>query len=274
MSLMQFSKIESSYTSKDGCRLVWKGVEEDDLETIILNKKELEQLIDLLKGDSAGEVELEDQVSRIMVNLDVTEFNLKDHDLLEVKTADLQKHVLDYAKIPHIPQYIHINPKEYYPSITIRKYDEPKKVDETKPTQISLLEAILASKSKKTSHDLSQSDLYRIFATRRSTRKFTKTRIEGWMVDKILAAADTAPTAGNFQGFKVFYIKNQKAKEALVEAANNQPYVNAPVVLVFCMDPSRVKMNFPPEILEKFSIQDATLLWLPGFRCLLHLVWA
>jgi len=98
MSLMQFSKIESSYTSKDGCRLVWKGVEEDDLETIILNKKELEQLIDLLKGDSAGEVELEDQVSRIMVNLDVTEFNLKDHDLLEVKTADLQKHVLDYAK--------------------------------------------------------------------------------------------------------------------------------------------------------------------------------
>jgi len=60
MSLMQFSKIESSYTSKDGCRLVWKGVEEDDLETIILNKKELEQLIDLLKGDSAGEVELEE----------------------------------------------------------------------------------------------------------------------------------------------------------------------------------------------------------------------
>jgi nitroreductase len=35
--------------------------------------------------------------------------------------------------------------------------------------------------------------------------------------------------------------------------------VNAPVVLVFCMDPSRVKMNFPPEILAKFSLQDATL---------------
>jgi len=259
MSLMQFSKIEPSYTSKDGCRLVWKGVEEDDSDTIILNKKELEQLIDLLKEGSAGEVELEDQVSRIMVNFDVTEFNLKDHDLLEVKTTDLQKHVLDYAKIPHIPQYIYISPKEYYPSIAIRKHDEPKKVGETKPTQISLLEAILASKPKKTSRDLSQSDMFRIFATRRSTRKFVKTKIEDWMVDKILAAADTAPTAGNFQGFKVFYIKNQKTKEALVEAANNQPYVNAPVVLVFCMDPSRVKMNFPPEILEKFSIQDATL---------------
>jgi nitroreductase len=31
------------------------------------------------------------------------------------------------------------------------------------------------------------------------------------------------------------------------------------VVLVFCKDPSRVKINFPPEILAKFSLQDATL---------------
>jgi FMN reductase [NAD(P)H] len=68
-----------------------------------------------------------------------------------------------------------------------------------------------------------------------------------------------APSAGNFQGFQVFYIKNKKVKEALVEAANNQPFVNAPVVLVFFAEPSRIKLNFPPAILEKFSIQDATL---------------
>ncbi len=57
----------------------------------------------------------------------------------------------------------------------------------------------------------------------------------------------------------IFYIKNQKTKEALVEAANKQPYVNAPLVLVFCMDPSRIKLNLPLNILEKFSLQDATL---------------
>jgi len=259
MRLMQFSRIEPSYTSKDGCRLVWKGVDEDDLDTVILNKKELEQLVEILKEDKTGKVELEDQISRIMVNSDVTQFDLKDHDLLEVKTTELQKQVLDYAKIPHQPQYVYISPKEFHPSITIRKDEEPKKDDEKKSSQMSLIQAILTSKPEKTSQDLSQSDLFRIFATRRSIRKFAKTEIEGWMVDKILAAADTAPTAGNFQGFKVFYIKNKKTKEALVEAANNQPYVNAPVVLVFCMDPSRVKMNFPPEILEKFAIQDATL---------------
>ena len=53
--------------------------------------------------------------------------------------------------------------------------------------------------------------------------------------------------------------KNKTTKEALVEAANKQPYVNAPVVLVFCMDPSRVNLKFPQDILDKFSLQDATL---------------
>ena len=48
-------------------------------------------------------------------------------------------------------------------------------------------------------------------------------------------------------------------KLRLVEAANNQPYVNAPVVLVFCMNPERVKMNFPQNIIKKFSQQDSTL---------------
>ncbi len=258
MRLMQFLRIEPTYTSKDGCRLVWKGVDEDDLDTVILNKKELEQLIEILKEHSTGKVELEDQVSSIMINSDVTQFNLEDHELLEVKTSKLEKQVLDYAQIPHEPQYIQIHSKEFYPSITIRKDDEPESSPDKKSTEQSLLQSILST-SQKTTQELSPTDLFRIFSTRRSTRKFAKTKVESWMVDKILAAADTAPTAGNFQGLKVFYVKNKKTKEALVEAANNQPYVNAPVVLVFCMDPSRVTMNFPPEILAKFSLQDATL---------------
>lgn len=59
--------------------------------------------------------------------------------------------------------------------------------------------------------------------------------------------------------FEVYHVKNLDVKLKLVHAANNQPYVNAPVVLVFCMNPSRVKMNFPPHIIKKFSVQDATL---------------
>ncbi len=256
---MEFSRVEPSYTSKEGCRLVWLGVDEDDQDAVILNKSEFEQLIEILKQNSTGKISLEDQVSNILINSDVTQFNLTDHRYLEAKTTTLQKQVLEYAKIPHEPQYIHISSKEFYPSVWIRKDEEPEEMEKETSKKHSLLDAILSSEPEKIRQDLSETDLFRIFSTRRSTRRFDKTKIEEWKVDKILAAADTAPTAGNFQGFQVFYIKNKKTKEALVEAANNQPYVNAPIVLMFCMDPSRVKLDFPPEILDKFSLQDATL---------------
>lgn len=240
----EFSLVEPSYISKDGCRLVWRGIDEDDQDVIVLNKNELDNLTELLSKDSTGKVELEDEYSTILVNTDTTQFHLKEHKILEAKTSVLAKKILEYRNVPHEPKPIKIYPKEFLPSIQIEKDD----------SDVSL---VLASKKRLF---VSESDLFRVMATRRSTRNFdTSHLVEQWKVDKILAAADTAPTAGNFQGFEVFYIKDKEIKKRLVEAANNQPYVNAPVVLVYCMDPSRVKINFPPEILAKFSLQDATL---------------
>jgi len=190
---------------------------------------------------------------------------LQGHTLLEADTFELQKQILEYVKIPHEPQYVYISSKQFYPSVWIRENKDKKEKQSSSDIsgkQIanqSLVHAILNSNPEKKKEPHSESDVFRIFASRRSTRKFTKTKIEDWKIDKILAAADTAPTAGNFQGLKIYYVKNNNTKEALVEAANKQPYVNAPAVLVFCMDPSRVKLKFPPNILEKFSMQDATL---------------
>lgn len=247
--MTEFSKIEPSYISKEGCRIIWKGFDEDDQDAVILNKDELEYLTELLSKESTGKVELEDEFSTIMVNTDTTQFQLKEHKTLEVKTSILRKNVLEYRKVPHEPKPIKIYPKEFYPSIEIEDYSE------TTPNK--LLDAVLTSKTQGV---ISEDQLFRVMATRRSTRNFDTTLpVEQWKVDKILAAADTAPTAGNFQGFEVVFVKNKELKKRLVEAANKQPYVNAPIVLVFCMDPSRIKMNFPPEILSKFSLQDATL---------------
>lgn len=138
-------------------------------------------------------------------------------------------------------------PKGYEPSV---------KLEDDDSTRNKILNAILMPKPQEPELD---TDLFHVMAQRRSTRKFDSRSVEQWKIDKILAAADTAPTAGNFQGFEVFYINDPKIKEKLVAAANNQPYVNTPVVLVFCMNPSRVKLEFPQMILEKFSLQDATL---------------
>jgi FMN reductase [NAD(P)H] len=104
-----------------------------------------------------------------------------------------------------------------------------------------------------------ETNIFNVMLSRRSQRKFEKREVEDWKLEMIFAAADTAPTAGGFQGFEIYHVKNEQIKLKLVTAANNQPYVAAPVVLVFFMNPSRVKMNFPTEIIMKFSQQDATL---------------
>jgi nitroreductase len=121
---------------------------------------------------------------------------------------------------------------------------------------------LLYPKEEVPSHDVEdivQTNLFNVMLNRRSQRKFENKKVEDWKLEMIFAAADTAPTAGGFQGFEIYHIKNEASKKKLVEAANNQPYVNAPVVLVFCMNPKRVKLNFPQETIKKFSQQDATL---------------
>ena len=123
-------------------------------------------------------------------------------------------------------------------------------------TRNQLLNSILKSAPAQEAVD---TDLFAVMAKRRSTRKFLDKRVEPAKVDKIIAAADTAPTAGNYQGFEIFYVRSPEKKRLLVEACNNQPYVNAPVVLVFCKNPARVKFDFSDYILAKFAIQDATL---------------
>jgi len=106
--------------------------------------------------------------------------------------------------------------------------------------------------------DVAQTNLFNVMLNRRSQRKFEKKAVKNRKIEIILAAADTAPTAGGFQGFEIFHVKNPEIKIKLVDAANKQPYVNAPLVLVFSMNSERVKMNFPPDILKSYVTQGIT----------------
>lgn len=306
--MMAFDRVEPAYTSRDGCRIVWRAAGEggpggglQGERAVVLGGTELLALADLLKRDAAGSVDLEDHASKVIVNSDVTQFNLRD-GLFEAGTAELRRSVLEYARVEHEPMRLDVRSKEFYPSPTWESGGgggegegrgasgdaaaAAAQGSEGAPgaaplrgggrADLALHQAILsaspgmvggsqaaapaAARGGDAGRQADPSrDLFRVMASRRSTRRFSGASVDGWMVDKILAAADTAPTAGNFQGFRVFYVRSEKAKAALAEAANNQPYVAAPVVLVFCMEPSRVKMRFEPRMLEKFSLQDATL---------------
>jgi len=135
-------------------------------------------------------------------------------------------------------------------------YEPEKTLEESDPdVRNQLLDFILKSGPS----EVIDTDLFAVMARRRSTRKFSDKPVETTKVDRIIAADDTAPTAGNYQGFEIFYVKSLEKKKLLVEACNKQPYVNAPIVLIFCKNPSRVKFDFPEYVLKKFAIQDATL---------------
>ena len=138
---MEFSQVEPAYISKDGCRLIWKGIDEDDNHAIILSGEELERLFELLSKESTGKVELEDEFSTIWINTDTTQFRLKEHKMLEVKTTILRKKILEYKKVPHVPKPIKIYPKEFFPSMIIENVENK---EENK-----LLDSVLADRNKK-----------------------------------------------------------------------------------------------------------------------------
>ena len=74
--------------------------------------------------------------------------------------------------------------------------------------RLGLISSILKDKPKKKMN----TEIFNVMATRRSTRKFSNNPVEMWKIDKILAAADTAPTAGNYQGFEIFYVRDEGKK--------------------------------------------------------------
>ena len=88
----------------------------------------------------------------------------------------------------------------------------------------------LEEESKQDFDDILQTNIFNVMLNRRSQRKFEERPVEDWKMDMIFAAADTAPTAGGFQGFEIYHVKDAQVKAKLVEAANKQPYVNSPAV--------------------------------------------
>ena len=117
-----FSKIESPLLRDRQCRLIW-NVERDDQHAVLLNKEEIKQLVDILKNNNTGKVDLGDNFNKILINSDVTQFQLKNRSHLETQTVKLREHVLDYARVAHDPLYVQVVSKEFQPSVLVHKYD-------------------------------------------------------------------------------------------------------------------------------------------------------
>ncbi len=104
-----------------------------------------------------------------------------------------------------------------------------------------------------------KNEFFQTVEKRRSIRNFSNKPIEGSKITKLLNAARMSPSAKGLQSYRIYVVTNEKKKESLVKAAYNQNYVNAPILLVFCTEPKRIKKIMGTRGEDLFSVQDATI---------------
>ena len=95
---------------------------------------------------------------------------------------------------------------------------------------------------------------------RHSIRSFKNREVEQAKLQKLLGAVNSAPSAGDLQGYDIVLVRDGKRKDALCKAAYGQDFVrDAPVVLVFCANASRSSGKYEKRGEELYSVQDATI---------------
>jgi nitroreductase len=95
---------------------------------------------------------------------------------------------------------------------------------------------------------------------RRSIRGFTSQPVEAEKLQKILEAANLAPSAGNLQSYEIYVVTDAKKRDGLSCASMAQDFLlQSPVVLAFCTDPARAQSYFTERGINLFTIQDATI---------------
>ncbi len=102
-------------------------------------------------------------------------------------------------------------------------------------------------------------DILRAVKERRSVRDFQRRNIPEELIEKLMEALIWAPSAGNLQARKFYFVKDEKTRKRLAAAALNQNFIGeAPLVIVGCTD-SRISFKYGERGVHLYSIQDVAL---------------
>ena len=97
-----------------------------------------------------------------------------------------------------------------------------------------------------------------IIKNRRSVREFQKKEIPDEIIDKLIEALIWAPSAGNLQSRKFYFVFNQEMKKKLAEAALGQNFiVEAPLVIIGCTD-DKITWRYGERGKNLYSICDVS----------------
>ncbi|MEN2985084.1 MAG: nitroreductase family protein [Thermodesulfovibrionaceae bacterium] len=92
---------------------------------------------------------------------------------------------------------------------------------------------------------------------RRSIRTFLKKDIPEDLIKKLIEALIWAPSAGNLQARKFYFVKNREVKIKLAYAALSQMFIaEAPLVIVGCIDKEKIYPRYGERGINLYAIQD------------------
>jgi nitroreductase len=101
-------------------------------------------------------------------------------------------------------------------------------------------------------------DVFEAIKGRRSVRSFKSEQISDEVIERILEAAQWAPSAGDLQARDFIVVKDGVIKEALCHAAWDQEFiVEAPVDIVVCANEKRASLRYGARGRELYCILDA-----------------
>jgi len=101
-------------------------------------------------------------------------------------------------------------------------------------------------------------DFWQVIESRASVRRFDPSvEVPVETVERLLAAAVRAPTAGNRQPWHFYVVRDVAVREGLAAAAHGQDFVSqAPVVIVVCADAEQSAGRYGERGRELYCLQD------------------
>ena len=103
-------------------------------------------------------------------------------------------------------------------------------------------------------------EFFEVVKQRHCIPAFDSRALEPEKLQKILKAANAAPSAGNLQAYEIYLVRKASLLAALAVAAGNQECVAAaPLALVFCANPARSAPRYGDRGKRLYARQDATI---------------
>jgi nitroreductase len=103
-------------------------------------------------------------------------------------------------------------------------------------------------------------DLFDAIHQRQSIRAYRNQPVAEADLQRILQAANDAPSAGNLQAYRIVVVRDATRKRQLAAASLDQQFIaDAPVVLVFVTNPDRNRERYGERGTELYAMQDATV---------------